>query len=156
MTAPSKRQQKPTNAGRSFGLQVVRRADVRRLAESGPPRGWLPKAHADLGDPRYPRPRRLRKALAITIDIVVHLAIGIAVGIAVGAKQAPAAAVFVAIGAYLVLSILDRIVLQRLCQATVGKLLTGVRVIRDDTGGAPTTGSLVLAWLGGVLVVLLS
>jgi hypothetical protein len=155
MTAPSKRQApKPTSAG--FGLKTVRRADVRRLAKSGPPAGELPPKHAAKGDPRYPRPRRLRQVFAFTIDLVVHLGIGIPVAVAPISVQNPVITLLAVVGGFLGLSILDRIVVQRIFHATIGKMITGLCMIRDDTGGPPTVGSLIMAWLGGFFAILLS
>jgi hypothetical protein len=157
MTAPSSRQtpratDRP-NPRRDFELTIVRRADVRRLAASGPPPGWLPAVHATEGDRRYPRPRRLRQGFAITIDLVLHFGVAIAVTVALITRLDGPIALGAGVGTFFALSILDRIVLQRMCQATVGKLLTGVCLIRNDTGGPPTTRSLVGAWFMGVIAI---
>lgn len=157
MTAPSRRSARNSttepNARGNFALTLVRRADVRRLATSGVPAGWLPPVHATEGDRRYPSPRRLRQGFAFAIDLVLHLGLGIAVGIALAGRLGAPVALGVGAGTFLALSILDRIVLQRLCAATVGKLVTGVCLIRTDTGGPPTTKSLVSAWFMGVFVI---
>jgi len=157
MTAPSRRSAPKSTGepedGDNFALTVVRRADVRRLAESGPPMGWLPKVHGTDGDRRYPGRRTLRRRLAFTIDLVLHIGIAVAVIVALAARLGIGVALGAGFGAFLALSILDRIVLQRSCQATVGKLLTGVCLIRSDTGGPPTTKSLVVAWFMSLIAI---
>lgn len=157
MTAPSRRPASNSpaeqNARDEFALTTVRRADVRRLARSGPPPGWLPRWHATEGDRRYPGTRRLRKGFAFAIDLVLHLGLGVAVIVALAGRLGAPVALGVGIATFLAASILDRIVLQRLCGATVGKLITGVCLIRTDTGGPPTTKSLVVAWFVGVFVI---
>jgi hypothetical protein len=157
MTAPSSRQAPRSadrpNPRRDFDLTIVRRADVRNLAVSGPPAGWLPPVHATEGDRRYPSRRRLRQGFAFTIDLVVHFGVAIAVVVALLARLDGPVALGAGVGTFFALSILDRIVLQRMCQATVGKLLTGLCLIRNDTGGPPTTRSLVGAWFMGFIAV---
>lgn len=156
MTAPSNQQaprySSPPDPDRTFELATVRRRDVRKLAESGPPDAELPPVHAAGRDPRYPSSRRLRRVFSFVIDLVVHLVIGMVV--LGSAPMDPAFALLAGVGAFFAASILDRIVLQRICRATVGKLITGLRVIRDDTGGPPTVWALVKDWLFGVLAVL--
>ncbi|GIL27502.1 RDD family protein [Actinocatenispora comari] len=110
--------------------------------------------HGAAGDPRYPSPRELRKVLSFGLDLVLHLAIGVGVAAALLRLGQPAVVGAVAgIAGFVVASAVHRIVVQRLTSATLGKAITGLRIIRDDTGGPATTGLLVMQWLFGVLLI---
>lgn len=162
MTAPSSRQAPPHPSApdlvRKFELTVVRRADVRRLAQFGPPpvelAAELPAAHGKKNDPRYPSTSDLRHMVAILIDLALHFGIA-AVAFFVLAQRQPAnTSLLAGVGVFFGLSLLDRIVVQRLCHATAGKLITGVCLVRDDTGGPPTVWSLVKEWFLSIVTAL--
>lgn len=154
MTAPSSRQAprytSTPDPRRKAELTVARREDVRRLAEFGPPAEELPPVHGRRGDPRYPGPTSLRHLLAFLIDLVLHLGIAAAVAVALAMRQDIQTGVLGGIGAFFGSSILDRIVVQRIFHATAGKMITGLRVIRDDDGGPPTLWLLVKEWFLGI------
>lgn len=125
---------------------------MRRLRLSGPPRdSALPQRHGDQGDPRYPSPTTLRQTAGFIVDLVIHLGLGYAV---VKAMSASPYALLFGLCAFVVLSIAHRVLLQWLSGTTLGKGLTGLCLIRDDTGGPPTLWSLIKAWLLGVLVTI--
>jgi hypothetical protein len=143
----------------SFELEAVRRRDVRRLRELGPPPGVrLPDRHAGTGDPRYPSPRQWRSVLSFTIDLLTHagIALGVAVALARYGHATPLVILSAGVGTFLALSIADRVVVQWAGRSTVGKALVGLCLIRDDTGGRPTFGSLVKAWFLGALATVLA
>ncbi|MBF6060973.1 RDD family protein [Nocardia terpenica] len=54
-----------------------------------------------------------------------------------------------------ILSFVDRVVVQRLFHATVGKLLFGLVTIRPEDGGWPGFGRLVKVWLGSLFLWIL-
>jgi RDD family protein len=139
---------------REFELNVVRRADVRKPAEFGSPHVELPPEHGKKGDPRYPSTSDLRHLVAILIDLVLHLGIAVVVFFVLAQRQEAGTSLLVGIGVFFGLSILDRIVVQRICHATVGKLITGVCLIRSDTGGPPTVWSLVKEWFRSIFTAL--
>ncbi|MFL6144278.1 MAG: hypothetical protein ACJ72N_20745 [Labedaea sp.] len=143
----------------TFALVPVRRRDAIRLREYGPPPGvTLPAKHGGEGDPRYPSPHRLRSGLGFGIDLVLHvacatvgfLAIARVPGVALGLSLLAIPVTFIAA------SIVHRIFVQRLCHTTLGKAITGLCLIRDDSGGPPTLWSLTKAWLIGTLTLIAS
>lgn len=144
------------NGGRTRKLTLtsVRRVDAHRLKTAGPPPGQLPGQHGGRHDPRYPSPATLRVVLAFLVDLVVHAGGGAALGFA--AARVPSIdlttgkAVLIGVAAFLVLSLVDRVVVQRIFQATVGKLITGLVIVRADNGERPSTGLLLKRWLAGV------
>jgi hypothetical protein len=142
-----------------FELTAVRRRDVRMLRELGPPLGVeLPGKHADSDDPRYPSPRQWRTTLGFALDLLIHVgtAIGVAVALARYRDAEPIVLLGVGLGTFLALSILNRVLVQWACRTTLGKALVGLCMIRDDTGGRPTLGSLIKAWLFGALTTVLA
>ncbi|MGF7124144.1 RDD family protein [Rhodococcus sp. AG1013] len=114
----------------------------------------LPDKHGESDDPRYPSPRQLRQAIAFVIDLVLHIAVGV-VGMIV-CLDIPAvsdwAPLALPIG-WILASLLQRVVAQRIFHTTVGKALTGVCVIRPSDGQWPTTGCLLKWWLIGAFDV---
>ncbi|MFC0114862.1 RDD family protein [Kibdelosporangium aridum] len=126
----------------------VRRRDLRQpVPVDARPRG----KHAD---PRYPSPTGIRQVLSFAIDLVVHAGVPGAVAYALdmrepGITNAQFAIIWAA--GFVAMSILDRIFVQWATQATIGKAITALRVIRDDTGERPTLGMLVWQWFFGVL-----
>lgn len=138
-------------AGGNSDVVPVRISDVRRLQLSGPPRGVrLPRDHGGTKGPRYPSPTTLRHCIGVAIDVVIHGGVGFAVTEAMAGRSAYA--LLFGIGAFLVLSIVHRILLQRVFWTTLGKALVGLRLIRADTGGPPTLGALLKAWFYGLFV----
>ncbi|MBA8926957.1 putative RDD family membrane protein YckC [Kutzneria viridogrisea] len=136
-------------------VALVRTRDVRHLREWGPPQGErLPSSHGSDGDPRYPSPRALRNVLAFTVDFLLHVLL--AFGVTAAFLHSPRLSGLWAVGAiggFLLCSIGHRIFVQRLTGASLGKALTGLRFVREDTGGRPTVWQLTRNWLVGVFVV---
>jgi hypothetical protein len=155
---PQPQRQLPTASRpprRTFELVPVRRRDVVRLRQAGPPVGVvLPPTHGDEKDPRYPSPKGLWTTIGFLLDLALH--VGAAVGVFRAVTHVPRLADYVvalAVAAFLVLSIVHRIFVQWAFRTTLGKGLVGLCLIRDDTGGRPTLWSLVKAWLFGALAV---
>jgi hypothetical protein len=100
----------------------------------------------------------LRRTIGFAIDLVVH--VGGAVGVALALTHVPRLAHYAsyqlpaAVGTFLALSIVHRVVVQWACQTTVGKALGGVCLIRDDIGGRPTLWSLAKEWLFGAVAAI--
>jgi hypothetical protein len=136
-------------------LLPVRRRDLRQPAYAGSA-AELPGRHGGKADPRYPSSTSLRQFLSFVIDLVMHLAVPAAVGYALYMRvPGVTSAHFIVIAAagFVALSILDRIFVQWATQATIGKALTALRMIRDDTGRRPTLWQLTKAWFFGLVVV---
>lgn len=136
-----------------FNVEYVRRRDVRLLQQNGPPPGIsIPAKHGRTADPRYPSPTTFRFGVAFTVDLLLHLAA--AIGALVAIARLPTGPglypILGAVGTYVVLSIVNRVFVQWAFQATVGKALVGLCMIRDDTGGRPTLWSLIKLWLLGI------
>lgn len=122
-----------------------------------PPRAETPDKHGESGDPRYPSPRRLRRVLAFVVDWGVHVAVGV-VAVLVCFRIPPIgdwAPLAFPIG-WIVASLLDRVVVQRIVHATVGKASVGLCVIRPSDGSWPTLGYLAKWWLIGVCDIVAS
>jgi hypothetical protein len=140
-------------------LIAVRRRDVRRLRESGPPPGVaLPARHSEKDDPRYPSPHVLRFFVGFTIDLLLHLACAVAVVVVVSRDHTVSLAVLLLAGpaTFAAVSFVHRVFVQRIVHTTLGKALTGVCYVRSDTGGPPTLGALTKAWFTGVLGAILN
>ncbi|WP_176968901.1 RDD family protein [Amycolatopsis xylanica] len=138
----------PAPARRKYELTTVRRSDLRNPAVvTGP----LPATHGADNDPRYPSPKTLRNVVAIIIDLVVHLGVGVAVGLVAKQRLPGSPWVLYALLAFIAASIVHRIFLHRVFGATLGKALTGVRLIRDDNGGRPGLWALTRFWLVSLL-----
>jgi hypothetical protein len=99
----------------------------------------------------------LRRTIGFAIDLVVH--VGGAVGVALALTHVPRLAHYAsyqlpaAVGTFLALSIVHRVVVQWGVPDHGGKALGGVCLIRDDTGGRPTLWSLAKEWLFGAVAV---
>ncbi|MEU7765140.1 RDD family protein [Nocardia sp. NPDC049190] len=100
--------------------------------------------HGREGDPRYPSPRRLRRALAFAIDWALHF--GIAAAILVLGKGNMPAFGGIAVGAWLASSFADRVLVQGAWHTTAGKALFGLCVMRPDDGTFPSYGRLTRVW----------
>ncbi|GLY69175.1 RDD family protein [Amycolatopsis taiwanensis] len=136
-----------------FDVESVRRRDVRRLRQYGPPPGVsFPAKHGRASDPRYPSPSSFRFGVGFAIDLLLHLAAAVGtLGALAGLPNVPFwYPLLGGVGAYVALSIINRIFVQWAFQATVGKALVGLCMIRDDTGGRPTLWSLTKLWLFGL------
>ncbi|WP_215547066.1 RDD family protein [Amycolatopsis sp. CA-230715] len=138
---------------------AVRRRDVKRLREYGPPsnfHGW--GKHGEDGDPRYPSPRGWRVGVGFLIDLLLHAGGGAGAALAVAKvprfEQFSGNAIPIGIGAFVVLSLVHRIFVQWAVTTTLGKALCGLRLVRDDTGGRPTLWRLTKDWLLGVFMML--
>ncbi|CAM4197381.1 RDD family protein [Kibdelosporangium persicum] len=134
----------------------VRRRDLRQPTPVG---AWSPGRHGARSDPRYPSPTGVRQVLSFVIDLVVHVGVPFAVAYALDTREPGITTtqfLIICAAGFVTMSILDRIFLQWATQATIGKAVTALRVIRDDTGGKPTLGMLVWAWLIGVFGIFAS
>lgn len=144
----------------AFQLVVVRGRDVRALREFGPPFGVeLPAKHGGADDARYTSPKDLRRAVGFTLDLALHLACAVAAFVLLSRNATLDNAYLLLVAApaaFLAASIVHRIFVQRVFHTTIGKALTGLRFIRDDTGGPPTLWSLTKAWLWGTVTVILT
>ncbi|HJP74397.1 MAG TPA: RDD family protein [Pseudonocardiaceae bacterium] len=110
-------------------------------------------AHGAEGDPRYPSPRRLRRALAFAVDFLLHFGCG--VGAFYGTQHIPALDNLIGLWALLGWiggSLINRVLVQWAFATTVGKAIFGLRVVRKD-GGRPRLGQLIIAWLVGLTYV---
>ncbi len=138
-------------SSKSIELVAVRSRDLRQPWNGTAT--WLPEAHGGYGDPRYPTPIGRRPVLSFILDMIVHLALGFAVAVAVAHFMFTD--VWLLVGVTLVgfvgLSIVDRIIVQWATQATVGKLLTGLRLIRKDNGDRAPFWVYIRDWLLGTL-----
>nr|CEL22269.1 hypothetical protein [Kibdelosporangium sp. MJ126-NF4]CTQ93051.1 hypothetical protein [Kibdelosporangium sp. MJ126-NF4] len=119
--------------------------------------GEVPAVHGANNDPRYPSKRALRMILSFLIDLAVHIGVPVGVAYALDMREPGLTSGqfgMVCVLGFLALSILDRIFLQWAARVTVGKVVTALRTIREDTGGRPTFGMLVKAWLWGIFAAI--
>jgi hypothetical protein len=131
-------------------VTTVRATDIRNLRRSAPIPN-PPKFHGHAEDPRYPSPRTLRIVLAFTIDLVIHLGATVEVAFLLQKRGLSTGALVAAgVGVFCVISFVHRVFVQWALQATVGKLVTGLRVLDENTGGRENLGTLAWAWLAGV------
>ena len=140
----------------TFVLRVVRRRDLARLRRSGPPAGVpLPPTHASGRDPRYPSPHASRELLGALLEFAAHVVVAVIAAVVVQRTPAatPTTVTLTLIGVFVAASFADRVLVQRLFAASLGKALLGLRVIRYDTGGGPTLWPLVKQWLFGFVVI---
>ncbi|GHE60988.1 hypothetical protein GCM10018785_32600 [Streptomyces longispororuber] len=109
----------------------------------GPPPGRTPSA-----------PRRITGAV---IDALLALACGAAAGAAAGIKVvdgvaelrlAPATGAAALVGA-VAFSLVNHVLLTAVCRASLGKLATGLRVVRASDGGRPGLVRLTGRWVFG-------
>ncbi|WP_030792440.1 RDD family protein [Streptomyces sp. NRRL S-920] len=103
-------------------------------------------------------PTQARRVTAACLDALLALLCGLAAGAAAGVKvldgvveiRPQSTAVWTAaLGAAFGLSFLNHVLLTLTTRASLGKLLTGVRVVRSSDGGRPTFLRLVGRWLFG-------
>jgi hypothetical protein len=137
---------------KSIELAMVRHRDLRQPAWVGS-REDLPAEHGDREDPRYPSPKSWRIVVSFILDLLIHLSLAYAAGLAYVHEKPDSSQLLVTALAFVLLSIVDRVFLQWALQATVGKLLTGLRLIRKDTGGRGTLWVYIRDWLFGVVAI---
>ena len=119
--------------------------------------------HGDWNDPRYPTPRRLRWGLSFLTDWLLHLLPvaawpltwhgswrTLSAGIDFDTVLATMPPWWVLVLTWLGLSFTNRVVLQWACQATIGKLLFGLRIVHPETGGRFLFRTMVGYWFRGV------
>jgi hypothetical protein len=112
--------------------------------------------HGSAGDPRYPSSRRFRQAAGFAIDFALHLGSGVGVFFLAGRVPALSHLPTVwAVLAWLLVSFLHRVVIQRLTGTTLGKAIFGLCLVRPEDGERPRFGELVKAWFAGVWVGIL-
>ncbi|MGC5565610.1 RDD family protein [Streptomyces sp. FR-108] len=107
---------------------------------------------------RTQAPTPARRITAATIDALTALACGLAAGAAAGMKvvdgvvelrPASPAVWGAALGAALGLSFVNHVLLTLATRASVGKLVTSLRVVRASDGGRPRFLRLTGRWLFG-------
>jgi hypothetical protein len=86
----------------------------------------------------------LRRVIAFVIDWSLHF--GPAAAVFVLGKESIPYVGGAAIGAWLIMSFADRVLIQGLFHTTVGKSLVGLCVILPDTGAFPSYGRLTKVW----------
>ncbi|WP_433601013.1 RDD family protein [Nocardia sp. CA-135953] len=120
--------------------------------------------HGSSDDTRYPSPRLLRRVLAFAIDWALHLGVGLGSAIAVSPEFSVEAVTrfdwkhlgvnpIIALGFWALASVVDRVGVQAIFHATVGKAVFGLRVIRPDDGTSPSFGRLLAVWLVDLYMV---
>ncbi|MFD0266555.1 RDD family protein [Streptomyces sp. NPDC127106] len=108
-----------------------------------PPYGQPPYGQAP--PPRVPHPSgEGRRVLAVTLDLVV--AVGVPYLMARGHEGRPLTALAMLLG----ISFVNQVLLTFLFRASLGKLLTGIRVIRASDGGRAGFWRSVYRWLCGL------
>ncbi|MGM7648249.1 RDD family protein [Nocardia sp. JW2] len=119
-------------------------------------------SQGDLGAPAAPHPPMLRRTLAYVLDVVLHLAAALTLTILThhsSWNNADSSQLDIHVGAvllfFLLISFLDRVVLQGVVHTTVGKAPFGLVIIDRDTGRPPRMRWLLACWLVGGLMPLL-
>ncbi len=107
---------------------------------------------------RAPAPTQVRRITAATVDALIALVCGLVAGAAAGVKvidgvvelrpQSPAVW-GAALGTALGLSFVNHVLLTLATRASLGKLITGLRVVRALDGGRPGLLRLTGRWLFG-------
>jgi len=118
-------------------------------------RPGVPNRHGMHGDPRYPSPRRLRRATAFAIDWLLH--IGVAIGLSAVCEALPELAPWsfaAAVSSWIAVSFVHRTVLQSVFHATAGKALCGLCILKPD-GSWPGFGFLTKWWVIGTFSTVL-
>jgi uncharacterized RDD family membrane protein YckC len=99
----------------------------------------------------------VRRALGFTVDLILHL--GCAVGAFFGSERVPSLShlpTVWAIVAWFVVSFVHRVLIQWATQASLGKALFGLRLVRPEDGGRVGFGTLVKAWLVSILATIVT
>ncbi|WP_282794179.1 RDD family protein [Streptomyces sp. CC224B] len=112
---------------------------------------------APAAPPPGPAPSAPRRITGAVIDALLALVCGAAAGAAVGIKVvdgvaelrlAPATGAAALAGA-VAFSLVNHVLLTAACRASLGKLLTGLRVVRAADGGWPGLARLTGRWVFG-------
>ncbi|MFH8468742.1 RDD family protein [Streptomyces sp. NPDC017991] len=107
---------------------------------------------------RVPAPTPVRRITAATVDAVTALVCGLAAGAAAGLKvvdgvvelrPASPAVWGAALGTALGVSFVNHVLLTLAIRASLGKLMTGLRVVRASDSGRPGFLRLIGRWLFG-------
>ncbi|MFD5701233.1 RDD family protein [Streptomyces lasiicapitis] len=103
-------------------------------------------------------PSSARRITAAVVDALLALVCGVAAGAAAGIKvvdgvvelrPASPSVWGAAVGALFAVSFVNHVLLTLATRASLGKLLTGLRVLRVSDGGRPTFFRLIGRWLFG-------
>ncbi|MFC6014035.1 RDD family protein [Nocardia lasii] len=138
---------------------TVHRVDGRLvMVPPSTPKPEPPPDFGGTGDSRYPTPRKLRRTLAYLFDVTVHVGLAVGFAVAIAAVTQPRAeqldlSVAVSLGAFTVISFLDRVVLQHLSHATFGKLIFDLVIVDRDTGHYPPFRRLFWSWVYSMFAV---
>jgi hypothetical protein len=95
----------------------------------------------------------VRRGLASTVDVLLHAFVGVlALGYVLGDNPGLSFLLGVGalVGAWVVFSVVHRVLVQWVTRATLGRFLFALRTVRSDTGRRPTLGMLVKAWVPGL------
>lgn len=128
-------------------------------------------AHGEKDDPRYPSPRRLRRALAFVVDFALTFLVGVVGGfVAFGGdisygrfhlhlpERVHLGAVshyggLSMLGLVLAVSFANRVLIQWIARATVGKALFGLWVVDPSDGRRASLWLNVKSWLMTLVVL---
>ncbi|MFD3702833.1 RDD family protein [Nocardia sp. NPDC058658] len=130
-----------------------------------------PKGHPEgqffggLDDDSFPTPRTLRRILAYLLDVAAHVSIAACL-VLVGNPAAQHAiaqedwnalrpSVGAIIGCFLLISFIDRVLVQAKTHTTIGKVVFGLVIIDRDTGRYPRMRWLLATWLVGLFLALM-
>ncbi|MDG4857795.1 RDD family protein [Streptomyces sp. T-3] len=95
-----------------------------------------------------------RRYLAVTCDVLVTLGVLGLVGDVVeeryNAESQSGRQFLLVLGTLLAVSFVNHVVLTLMARASVGKLITGIRVVRAKDGGWPDPFRLIWRWLAGL------
>ncbi|MFD3506118.1 RDD family protein [Nocardia sp. NPDC058666] len=151
---------RPSTAPNEFTLERNGNQTVMRPPR-GHPQGPL---YGGLDDDRFPSPRKLRRTLAYLLDVVLHVAIGAGVYLAVTPALQSAVSShdwhnlpidwFAVICCAVLVSFIDRVIVQAIAHTTIGKAFFGLVIIDRDTGRYPRFRWLLASWLvSGLLAI---
>lgn len=104
-------------------------------------------------DPRFPSPRKLRRASAFVVDWLIHLGCGVAVFYGTGRLpgfQHDLAFFWLGLVAWFGASFVNRVVVQSIFGTTIGKAIFALRIVRPDDARKPGFGRLTRVWLLGL------
>jgi hypothetical protein len=124
------------------------------------PSGWTERWDLDVVHYRTRQHGRWKARLrcATVLDIALHAGLATVLVVvlghrvaAVGANPVPAWVV-----GYVLVSLVHRVLVQRLFSATLGKLLVGIRLVRRDSGRRADLLRLLIRWLMSALAVVVT
>lgn len=123
--------------------------DSERMTTMQPGQASSPSmAHGAANDPRYPSTRKLRTGFAFAVDLLLSL--GALVGGFFGGQHVPALSTYptlVAIAAMIIVSLVNRVLIQWVFRTSIGKALFGLCLVSRSDGGRPGLWALLKAWL---------